>query len=231
MRFLAILRKELRECLPWIVLAAAVLFAFGYLELFERMIPQNVDHRYRLFTPSNEVYHFDLMKWSLLAGIGQLLLFVSIGLGLAMGIRQFWVDHYTGTWGLTLHRSVNKEKILSAKLTAAAIGFVVSVGAIWCLLFLYASKAPNFYIPPTKRAFFEGWVYIASGLVVYLGTALAGLSTVRWYTTKVFGLAFAAVILFVMVLQGRLSYAYLTLLVGIFILAVQIGQTFLSREF
>ncbi len=231
MRFLAILRKELRECLPWIVLATAVLFVFGYVELFERTIPQNIDYRYRLFSPSNDVYPFDLTKRSLLAGMGQLLLVVSIGLGLAMGIRQFWVDHYAGTWGFTVHRSVNREKILSAKLTAAAIGFVVSIGAIWCLLFLYASKAPNFYVPPAKRIFFEGWVYIVSGLVVYSAAALAGLSTVRWYTTKIFGLAFAAIVLFVMVFQWRLSYAFLALLVGIFVLVVQITQTFLNREF
>ena len=37
MRFLALLKKELRECLPWTVLATAFLLIFGSLVLWDKV--------------------------------------------------------------------------------------------------------------------------------------------------------------------------------------------------
>ena len=69
------------------------------------------------------------------------------------------------------------------------------------------------------------------GLVVYLGTALSGLSRARWYTTKMLGLAFSVLIFVTIVAQWKLTLAFSAVIVGVVILLSQIIDTFLSREF
>ncbi|GAI48504.1 unnamed protein product, partial [marine sediment metagenome] len=66
---------------------------------------------------------------------------------------------------------------------------------MWVALYWYANRPEVFPIPQTVRVFIEGWIFIMLGLVTYLGTALSSLSTAKWYTTKIFGLAFATVII------------------------------------
>jgi len=227
MRFLALLRKELRECLPWVLLAVAFLLVFGFLG----MIPQRIGHHYRVFSPGSSVSSYGLTRASLLSFVGMLIFLASVGLGLALGIRQFWMAHFTRTWAFTLHRSVSRATILWAKLAAAAISVTFSLGLIWLYFYWYAHRSEYFPVPPTTRVFIEGWIFIVFGLVVYLGTALSGLSRARWYTTKMFGLAFSVLIFVTIVAQWKLTLAFLALIAGVVILLSQIIDTFLSREF
>jgi ABC-type transport system involved in multi-copper enzyme maturation permease subunit len=150
---------------------------------------------------------------------------------LVLGIRHFWIPNFTKTWPFLLHRSVSRKTILAAKLTATSIAFVISLGAVWVGFYWYACRPEFSPIPQTLRVFIEGWIFITLGLVVYLGTALSGLSTAKWYTTKIFGLAFATVVIFTILFQWSLVWAFTVIAVSVAILLSQIFDTFLRREF
>jgi len=231
MRFLALLKKELRECLPWLLIAAIAFLVLGGLAL-RLMIQSGAPFRYPYhFSPGSTVNRYLLRASPLLSTTGVWLFFISIVLGLALGIRQFFIPHFSRTWGFTIHRSINKLTILCAKLFVAAIAFIISLGTVWLLIYWYASLPEILPFLPEPRLFIEGWILIAMGFTVYLGTALAGLSKARWYTTKVFPLAFVLVIIATTVSQWKLSTAFAVMIIGSLILLSQIIHTFLNREF
>ncbi len=231
MRFLALLKKELRECLPWLLIAAIAFLVIGGLAL-RLMIHSGAPFRYPYrFSPGSAIGTFRLTVHSPLSTTGGWLFFISIVLGLALGIRQFFIPHFSRTWGFTIHRSINKLTILCAKLFVAAIAFIISLGTVWMVIYWYASLPEILPFPPEPRLFMEGWILIAMGFTVYLGTALAGLSIAKWYTTKVFPLAFVLVIIVTTVSQWKLSTAFAVMLIGSLILLSQIIHTFLNREF
>ncbi len=231
MRFLALLKKELRECLPWILLAVILFLGIAGLELRSRTYYGHRGWYAGEMSQGSSVNPYRFERRSPLEVTGVWLFLVSIGLGLVIGIRQFWVPHFTKEWGFTIHRSVKRKTILFAKLLAAVISFAVSVTAIWCLLYWYASLPQNFPLPPTARVFIEGCVLILLGLVVYLGMALSGLSRNQWYTGKMFGLGFAAVVMAFTFMQWQLVYCFVGLIVGFVILLSQLIDIFLKREF
>ncbi|MFC1737737.1 hypothetical protein ACFL1G_01650 [Planctomycetota bacterium] len=229
MRFLALLKKELRECLSWMLLAAIAFLVIGGF-----VLQATFDVRfwnYQRFTPGSTVGSYTLTKHPPLSLCGIWLLLISIGLGLALGIRQFWMPNFTKTWGLTLHRSVSRQTILWGKVSAAAISFIISVSIVWLAFYRYSSRPGLLPVPPIIRFFIEGLVFVVLGFVAYLGTALVGLSTAKWYTTKIFGLAFAALILATTLLQYRLIAAFAVMFIGSLILLSQIIYSFLNREF
>lgn len=231
MRISALLRKELRECLPWMLLAAIVFLAFGGFFLRALAYEQRHYRYYPNFSAGTLVEPGQLTQHTPLLLTGSCLFCLSIGLGLVLGIRQFWIPNFTRTWPFLLHRSVRRKTILAAKLIAASIAFVISIGPVWIGLYWYACRPEVFPIPPTFRVFIEGWIFIMLGLVAYLGTALSGLSTANWYTTKIFGLAFATVIIVTTLSQWTLVGIFAVIAVSIAILLSQIFDTFLRREF
>lgn len=231
MRFTTLLRKELRESLPWMLLAAIVFLAIGGFLLRARIFYGRFNWYYYGLTPGSVVEPFRLTPYSHLRMTGSYLIITSIGLGLVLGVRHFWIPHFTRTWPFLMHRSVNRQVILTAKLTAATAAFVVSLGFAWTLLYRFVCRSEIFMVPPPTRVFIEGWLFVVLGLVVYLGTALTALSTARWYTTKIFGLAFAAVLIVATFSQWHLFWAFVLIIIGIVILLSQVIDTFLSREF
>lgn len=229
MRFFALLKKELRECMPWTLLAGV-----GYLLIGGFFLQLAFDMkfgRYLHFSPGSTVSSYTLIKSSSLSSCGIWLAVISIALGLALGIRQFWMPQFTGTWGITLHRSVKRQTILWGKISAAVISFVITVCLLWSIFFRYSQRPGLLPIPPINRYFAEGLIFIAVGFVTYLGTVLAGLSKAKWYTTKIFGLAFAAMIFIATGLQYRIVTAFAVLLIASLFLLAQIVYTFLNREF
>ncbi|MCX5634444.1 MAG: hypothetical protein NTW55_01185 [Planctomycetota bacterium] len=242
MKFVALLKKELRECLPWMLLAAVFLTVFGGIALREQTLSRNITNRYPAFSPGSEVKRFeitydpDINIYSLtrhypVSAAGSFLLIASIGLGLALGIRQFWMEQVTRTWSFLIHRSINRRAILWSKLAAAAIVFIISPGIIWSIFYWYSLRPELFAVPSTGRIFVEGWIFVVLGFMVYLGMTLAGLNRVRWYTTKLFGLLFAGLMVVVVLGQWSLLWAFIFIIVGITILLSQIIEIFLSREF
>ena len=230
MRFSALLRKELRECLPWMLLAAIVLLVFGGFFLRAETYYKS-DRHYSRLSAGTVVDHYQLTFYPTLNLTGPWLFFLSIGLGLVLGIRQFWVADFMRTWPFLLHRSVSRKSILAAKLSAGTIAFVISLGPVWIGLYWYACRPEVFPIPQTPRVFIEGWIFIMLGLVTYLGTALSGLSTANWYTTKIFGLVFAALVILTTFSQCSLVWVFTVIAVSAAILLPQIFDTFLRREY
>ncbi len=230
MRFSTLLRKELRECLPWMLLAAIAFLSLGGFFLRAEAYYEDIRHYSRL-SPGTAVDHYRLTYYPILKGTGPWLFFLSIGLGLVLGVRQFWIPHFTRTWPFLLHRSVSRKTILAAKLIAASIAFVISIVPVWVGLYWYACRPEVFAIPPMFRVFIEGWIFIMLGLVTYLGTALSGLSTANWYTSKIFGLAFVTVIIVTILSQWTLVWAFAVIAISVVILLSLIFDTFLRREF
>ncbi len=232
MRFLALLRKELRESLPWMLLTAIVFLAIGGFSLREAHLYGMYDWSERYFSSRyiSETYGL-LYRHSPLQVIGPVLLLTSLGLGLVLGVRHFWIPYFTRTWPFLIHRSVDRTTIFWAKLAAAIITFLISLGAVWAAFYSYSCHPERFTMLPIKRVFIEGWLFIALGLVVYLGTALTGLSTARWYTTRIFGLAFATVIICATIFEWRLGWAFAAIIIGAAILLSQINDTISNREF
>ena len=232
MRFAALLRKELWESLPWMLLAAIVFLAIGGFLLREAQMYGIYDWSERHFSsrPVTETYGLQYRR-SPLQLIGPVLLLTSIGLGLVLGVRHFWIPYFTRTWPFLIHRSVDRKTIFWAKLAAAIITFLISVGAVWAAFYSYSCRPERFTMLPIKRVFIEGWLFVLLGLIVYLGTALTGLCNARWYTTKIFGLAFATVIICATIFEWRIGWAFAAIIIGAVILLSQIIDTISNREF
>ncbi len=231
MKFIALLRKELREGLPWIVLAGVVFLFFGGLILQEQVRRFIENPRMWHYQAGSELRIHSFVRHPMVGSIGAMLLLCSIGLGIVLGGRQFWVPRFTRTWAFTLHRSVSRRTVLAAKASAAVLGFVLSLGLLWTLLFIYASRPGVLPYPPAMRSFAEGWIFILLGLLVYLATALAGLSQARWYTTKMCGLGLAILISILAMTQASLVAVIGIILAGATILGVQVLHLIESREF
>jgi len=230
MRFLTLMWKEFRESLPWVLLATIAFLAIGSFVLRMEVQDQSPEWRYSNMSPGQTVDPYMLFNSATLSFISIWLFLISIALGLALGVRQFWMARFTKTWGFELHRSVSRLAILSAKLCAALLGFCISIGLLWTIFYYYACRPGLFMIPPSARIFMEGWSFVAVGFVIYLGTALVGLSKARWYTTKIFGLAFAFLV-YLTTFHWKLSWVFMTLIIGAIILLSQIIYTFCNREF
>lgn len=232
MRFLALLRKELRESLPWLLLAGLLLLAVGLLVLggAARFSEWRYWQSNPGMAPGETVNTWRLLRPTKLELPGIWLAFIAPSLGLILAVRQFWFPLFTRTWSFLLHRSVRRTTILGAKLVTAAI-FLVVVGLIWTGLYWYACRPDRFPLPEPPQMLLNGWIYVALGLLVYLGAALSALSEARWYTTRIFGLAFAVVALFVILCQWRLIWVAVLMVLALAVVLIQTLAAFLSREF
>jgi len=233
MRFFALIRKELRECLPWFLAAFVFLLFFGSISLYSASI-----HRKELSNPymsldpdvpSLAVYQ--LTRTGTLSAAAPFLFLSAIGLGLCLGIRQFWYPHFTRVWGFELHRSVNRSAILFSKVISAFLAFIFSAGLLWYVFYLYAGNGKVFMVSPPLRHLIEGWIITAVGFIVYLGTVKSGLSSARWYTTKMFGLGFSIFFLAVVFSQYKIGWAIAAIIAGVFVFMIDIMDTFETKEF
>ena len=153
MKFLALLKKELRECLPWILLTAVALLVIGLISL--SLARSHSDRLWRWpdfdrFEDGGET-NWQITQHTPLFLVGPSLLVTAIALGLILGIRQFWLPFFTHTWPYLFHRSITRKTILAAKFTAAAIGFVGACVINWAIMFRYANNPDFFPIPPKKK--------------------------------------------------------------------------------
>jgi hypothetical protein len=228
MKFLALVKKEFRECLPWICLALIAYTGIGCFILRQWVL--NADyHRKRVFQQV-ELTSWQSWHMSPVSDFGPLLLITALGLGLAMGIRQFYVPGFDKTWAFTLHRPIRPSTAVHAKLFVALLGLALSVGLPWTAMYLYAAAPGRFLVPVLPRIFWEGWFMIGMGFLLYLGTAVSGLCRARWYTTKVFGLAFASAIVFMAMTNTPYPAPLVLESLGLVVLGVQVYALMQSRE-
>ena len=229
MRFLALLKKELRECLPWLAMTAVFLLVFGNLIIWDRATG-GLDFRYQPFERYSEVYGYNLTRQPT-ATLGVLLFLASGGLAVALGVRQFWVDDFTGSWGFVLHRSAGRPEILAAKLTAGLISFILAIGLVWTYLFWRAGLPDFSPIPLPLRSYIEGWLFIGAGLTGYLAAGLAGISKAKWWTTKLLAPAFAIWMFVSLVTQWQIAWGFAVLAFSAAVLLCLMFEKFLNRQF
>jgi hypothetical protein len=232
MRFVTLLRNELRESMPWILLAVIGLLIVGFLLVHSEATFNQDRQNYPDISPGSVVDSYMLIRYYPdLGSINSWLLMLAIGLGLALAGRHFAMPFITRTWPFLLHRSVGRIAVLIAKLTAAVIALVLCLGGAWLILYWYASRPGLFIPPPPAQTLIDGGLLLLLGMVVYFGTALSVLSRNRWYTTKVFGVVLATVVIFATIFGSSRQRALVVIIIGTAILLPQIIHTFLNREF
>lgn len=230
MRFIALLRKELREALPWILLATAVMLAFGGLDVMGTMHYADMMWRMNLHQ-DGYINSFEWLTCSDLRNEGPLLLLTSCGLGILLAGRQFLLPTLSGEWPFTLHRSISRGAVLAAKLCAAGTAFALGIGLVWTLLFLWASRPGAMRHPVEGKIYWEGWLYILLGVMGYLAAAVTSMSRARWFTTRLFPLALAAIILCLVVVEWSMPVMAGLLVIGLALPAAQLVDLALRREF
>ncbi len=231
MKFTALLKKELRECLPWLLLASVVFFGFGAVLMKGALYNQQyrIEQGYNLNEPMPSFNLYESQR-SPINEFGPLLLTIAIALGIVLAVRQFLLPGFFKTWAFTIHRSIKPLTILWTKFTAAAITFTASIGLLWMLFYSYAAVPGRFFIPVFFKTCLEGWMYILLGVTAYFGIALSALSTTRWYTTRLLGVAVAFVV-FITALSTSMQTAMIWTLAASAILVILIVHTFLTREY
>jgi len=229
MRFLALFKKELREAVPWLILAALLLLAISWFMIHMKAYDQSRWY-YNAISNGKVIDTYMIFRTDIMLESAILMFFTSIGLGLAVGIRHFWVPDFTRTWQFLIHRSATRSLILSAKLTAAAT-VLLCLSIAWLLLAGYAYLSERVIIPPESGIVGMGIFYAYLGFIVYLGTALCALTTTRWYTTRMFGLFFVFIMYMLILSQMKFTFAFLSTVFFLAVLIVQIYETFLQKEF
>lgn len=231
MKYAALLFKELRECLPWVLLASAILFLFGFLILYSNssyrqdpMVSWNQD-------PGREIQEYQLFQWSSLSDTGPLLLFTCLGLGLALAVRQFWFSWFSRTWAFLLHRNLSRSSIVWIKIAATALCFAVPILGIWTLLFLYACFVVDQSPPPSFQIWLEGVFFILLSGIPYLAAALCSALDAKWYTTRLFPLGFALAAVLLCFGPQHLWINFLFAGILILILAIPLFGEFNRRQF
>ena len=230
MRFLALLKKELREAVPWIILSLIILFVISWFIIRTMAVYRGHEYYVGMLPNGKIIDQHMIFRTDVIQGPAVLMFFISIGLGLVLGFRHFWMPGFTGTWQFLIHRSITRPAIISAKLATTAI-IMLCLSLAWLLIAGIAGKTERIIIPPESGIVGLGVFYAYLGFIVYMGTALCAITKARWYTTRMFGL-FLVFIMFVAILpQTSFAYAFFITVVFFAVLIVQIYGIFLQREF
>jgi hypothetical protein len=229
MKFLTLLKKELRDSLPWIIFAVISLFVISWFMISMKTYNQR-GWPYSPIKNGAIVGQDNIFRDDILLGSAGLMFYLSILLGLALGYTHFWMPGFRKTWQLLIHRSVTRSAIITSKLSASAI-MMICLSLAWLLLARFVSKSERVIIPPDAGLVRLGVFYAFLGFIVYMATALCALTKARWYTTKLFGLFFAFVIYIIIISQPNIYRAFVISIIAFIILIVQLYQFFLQREF
>ncbi|MHC4069481.1 MAG: hypothetical protein ACYS18_08160 [Planctomycetota bacterium] len=234
MRFITLVKNQLQEILGYLIIVAIIFTLLSSLILWGGIRHPDPYHysEYSSIIPGDTVSLYTLIQHPKpLSWVGPVLLVSAILLGLLLAQQQFAEQQKRGTWAFTIHRSVSRCTILWARFSAAVIAFVICLGAMWTMFYLYVSAMGASPCPLPVRVLIEGWIFILLGLVVYFGAALSAVSTKKKYTTKYFGAAFAGMILVPALVQVSLALCFAVIALALVILVSDTIDTFLSREF
>jgi hypothetical protein len=228
MKFAALLKKELRVCLPWLLSSILVFAGVGYLIMKDSILYQQnrIDAGYS----ENNGYYF-FTSQSPIMDFGPFISIFSLCLGVILAIQQFFMPGLHRTWSFSIHRSIRPQFIIWSKFAAAGLTFLISLGLVWTLFYLYAAVPGRFYIPVFFKTCMEGWIYILIGLLAYYGTALSAISTTPFYTTRLLGIAIAVTFIIFIYMKTSIVGAFLWIIIGAIVLILQIFHTFLTRQY
>ena len=229
MKFLALLKKELRESLLPIALVTLVVSGLTMLMLRAHLVYGWDNYRYY---ESRDWYShaYSLFHRYPLGELGGLLLCASAFLGLTLGALHFGLPALTRTWAFLLHRPVSWIAILGSKFLASLIAFGVCLGIPWSWTYpqVYQINATGF--PPNEQVFWEGWLFIGLGLLLYLGIALCAVTNAKWYTTRFVGPVFAVIWSLAVCNLTSVVVAFTWLMAGMAVLLTLVVTTFFNRE-
>jgi len=227
-----IIRKELWHNKLWMALTLAFILLFTTIIYKDR----SVDMKYpttRDYSENSEIQIWTLYNISSevveIRSFSAIYFFAAAGLGILIGINQFWVQFFTNTWKFTLHRPIQRGKMLALMLVSAAFMIALIAGGGWTVLWFKARSA--FELPPTTTALAEGWLFTLEGFMVYLAVALAAVSQERWYTTKLYPLLFVLFGWIVMWTNITFTAAFITAGIYMAIVIPLIYRKFETREF
>ncbi|MCF7972897.1 MAG: hypothetical protein K9N55_03695 [Phycisphaerae bacterium] len=226
MKFFTLLKKELRESLVLMVLALLAFTVLAGLSIRDFGRRGGDDYQNYVRKDYTQLFHHAPVNET-----GDMLMFISMSLGVALGILHFWVPLLTRTWSFLLHRSVSRAMILSSKILCAALAFAGGLGIPWIWAHWYVNHVRTTGFPPNPRVLWEGWLFIGLGFTLYLGIALSAMTSARWYTTRFFGVIFTIFVLCWVFTLSSISAALGLLAVSLVILLGQLGATFSTREF
>jgi ABC-type transport system involved in multi-copper enzyme maturation permease subunit len=188
---IAIARKELREMLPLIVLAALVQLwlLFGVMG----MLPELAGD----FGPGNIIPFLDPFR------DGDLVMaMVMVGgcLAIGLGLGQTLWELFRGTFPFLLHRPVSRTRIFATKLLVGA-GLWVALTVLPVVVYALWAATPGTHPSP-----FEWWMTASAWplcldvLLVYLAAFLCGLRPARWYGSRFLPGVFAGILVMILLI-------------------------------
>jgi hypothetical protein len=167
----ALVIKELRECLPLAAVAAA--FAAWLLHVATGGAAWPID----VARSSDPQPFLTSSPW-----IG--LPFVAGPLAALLGLKQMWWDDFRGAYPFLLHRPVSRSQVFLTKV-AVGLALVQTIGAAMILIYAAWAATPGAHASPFFWAMtLPAWKAWLAMPVVYLGAALSGLRTGRWYGSR-----------------------------------------------
>ena len=232
MKYLALMKKELRMILPWAILAAAVFTLIGTVVMcviFKQERDVFSGYNWNWKDESLNISWWQMRFRNPFGPLGAWLFFISIGLGLILAVRQFWMPNFSKTKSFELHRPINRGWILSAKLLSAMLVMTISVGGVWVAFYRIGHhRFPNILI---TEMLIQGWIFIAIGYVVYLCLAVCGTDRSKWYATKKVPIVLAILIFITTFTQVQIYIALGIIGCAMAVLMVQLASLFLNRDY
>ena len=140
MKFAALLKKELRICLPWLLLSILVFIVIGSILMKSIMLNQ----QYYINQVYTDSYEYRSGPICPIRDFAPLLLIISLALGVSLAVVQFFLPGLFKTWAFTIQRSIKPSMIIFSKFTAAGVTFLISLGLLWTLFYSYAAVPGRF---------------------------------------------------------------------------------------
>lgn len=207
----SLLWKELRTCWPFAAAALALQSVFSFL----------------LVRQASRNYLHELDRDDTVMPV----LFLSFGLGIALGLWQSLGEGFLGTDALLAHAARRRSRVVAAKLLA---GTLLQAAAFWLPLgaglaaFLARTQAPLLWSDARYL-----WIVAGGGWIAYLGVLAAGLRGMPWREggRQLLGLAALFVLVAVAVDGRRFDVAVGALAAGAAFAVAWAFSGFAAREF
>jgi hypothetical protein len=214
---LALVRKEVRELLPWMVLV-------GLLQLYLVSSAMGVHLGFLQQSPQTIPFIND-----------ELCSYMFTVAGIFAAVIGFWQTAWEssrGTFLFLLHRPIHRDAIVFAKL---AVGITVCLIAPALPVLIYARWAatPGTHASPFLWSMTGwAWMLVLEIPLVYLGAFLSGLRPAKWYGTRL--LPFAASLLLLFATQGPpwgITINLVLTLIGYVLFFIAIFQVAMQRDY
>jgi hypothetical protein len=143
---------------------------------------------------------------------------ISLGLTIALGLRQTLSESVRGTWLFLLHRPIDRRIVIGLKLAVGA-GLYLAGAAVPILIYAWWAATPGTHASPFCWSMtLDAWRAWFTLSAMYLAAFLSGLRPGRWFGSRLFPVAGTGLLLFLQVipqpwlLQVSLAAALLVVL-------------------